>query len=439
MFYALAGSAYNNILSQYNDNPTDPTAYIHNTTQLVDTLIDTTAPPTNVTLDAIGSEAADALANGPGNWTDSPDTQFLVFPQQGTQYDSFFDSLCGVHNYGAATSNGASVDPFLIFGMEKYPGPGCTPGTSDAADATVVASHEYAEAATDPHADGSGWATDECWLSTFCSWNFNEIGDLCNQTVANIADAISFSAVQKLWDNYANDCVSGHGQDYYSSNTGKHTVQNQILDKYVLLGETSFVIGFPKSEEYPMAGGRVSDFQYGSIYWSSQVTSGAHEVHGWIYNEYQSLGGPGSWVGFPTSDEYGVPGGRATDFQGARIYWADGIGPHEVHGPILDKYVSLGATGSFLGFPTSDQYGVPGGVASDFVGQNATIYYSGDTGAHEVQGLILNTYRNLGGTTSWLGFPTSDEYSVPGGRESDFQHGYIVFNASNNQCTVYSY
>jgi hypothetical protein len=59
--------------------------------------------------------------------------------------------------------------------------------------------------------------------------------------------------------------------------------------------------------------------------------------------------------------------------------------------------------------------------------------------AFEVHGCIFKLYQSLGGTASWLGFPVSDEYDVPGGRRSDFENGYIVWNAQTYVCHAFSH
>lgn len=113
-----------------------------------------------------------------------------------------------------------------------------------------------------------------------------------------------------------------------------------------------------------------------------------------------------------------VTGSTVQWFAGGRIYYSWATSAHEVHGLILNKYLSLGSVNSFVGYPLSDEVAVTGGRASQF--QGANIYYSGATGAHEVHGAILSTYLRLGGTGSRLGLPTSDEHRVTGGRRSNF-------------------
>jgi len=165
--------------------------------------------------------------------------------------------------------------------------------------------------------------------------------------------------------------------------------------------------------------------------------SGAHEVYGMIGAEYRALGGPGSFLGCPTSDEHAVPGGRQSDFAGGIVDWSSATAAHEVHGAILSKYQALGGPGSFLGLPISDEHAVPGGRQSDFAG--GIVDWSSATAAHEVHGAILSKYQALGGPGSTLGFPLSDEQNAPEGppnRQSEFQYASIHWTAASGATTV---
>lgn len=110
------------------------------------------------------------------------------------------------------------------------------------------------------------------------------------------------------------------------------------------------------SEEGPMPDGRgrSRDFKNGSIYWTPE--HGAFEVHGDIRIKWAELGGHGGILGYPVTNELGCgPGeGRFNHFEGGSIYWRADIGPHEVHGPIRDKWAEMGWQDSRLGFPKSD-------------------------------------------------------------------------------------
>ena len=75
-----------------------------------------------------------------------------------------------------------------------------------------------------------------------------------------------------------------------------------------------------------------------------------------------------SWIGNPKdegagADEGPLPDGRGRvrDFDNGSIYWSPETGAHEVHGAIRDKWASLGWERSRLGFPTSDERTPPDG------------------------------------------------------------------------------
>jgi uncharacterized protein with LGFP repeats len=54
------------------------------------------------------------------------------------------------------------------------------------------------------------------------------------------------------------------------------------------------------------------------------------------------MGGPASYLGYPTSDEVGAGVGRFSrfEFQGAAITWHPVFGVHEVHGLIGEHFHS---------------------------------------------------------------------------------------------------
>jgi CubicO group peptidase (beta-lactamase class C family) len=93
---------------------------------------------------------------------------------------------------------------------------------------------------------------------------------------------------------------------------------------------------------------------------------------------------------------------------------------------IDDKHAQLGGTTGFLGQPTSAHSTCP-----DLTGRfrhyaGGSIYWHPDTGAHEVHGAILDRWKSLGWELSWLGYPTTDEGPLGNdGRVSHFQNGVI--------------
>jgi hypothetical protein len=251
-----------------------------------------------------------------------------------------------------------------------------------------------------------------------------------------------------------------YGAIFWSAATGAHNVSGPVADEFFLTANEKDAsgqvvqknLGLPTADETSLSGvsgARVSQFQGGTIYWSPW--SGAHVLYGPIAAKYAGVGGPAAY-GLPISDEAdlpGVPGERVTYFQpaqgGRAIYWSAATGAHLVYGVVGAEYVATanerGMDGlvvqKLLGAPTSDEMnvpGVPGARMNTF--QGGTIYFSGSTGAHVVYGAIGAKYMSLGGPTSFLGLPTGDEQSIPGGRACYYQHGKILLTAQGGMQVV---
>ncbi|WP_406632813.1 polysaccharide deacetylase family protein [Pseudarthrobacter quantipunctorum] len=232
------------------------------------------------------------------------------------------------------------------------------------------------------------------------------------------------------------------GSVYWSPGTGAHEVHGAIRGRYLAFGGPAGLLGFPLTDETttPGAAGQYNDFAGGSVYWSPGT--GAHEVHGAIRGRYLAFGGPAGLLGFPLTDETTTSGtaGQYNDFAGGSVYWSPGTGAHEVHGAIRGRYLAFGGPAGLLGFPLTDETGTPDGVGryNHFSGMNASssIYWSPATGAHEVYGAIRARWVALGWERSRLGYPTSGEYGITGGRRSDFQHGSILWHAASGRTDV---
>jgi uncharacterized protein with LGFP repeats len=149
-----------------------------------------------------------------------------------------------------------------------------------------------------------------------------------------------------------------------------------------------------------------------------------------IYRKYLALGGAGGFLSNPTGPESSAPDGygRFREFQGGSIYWTPDTGAHEVHGAILQKWAQLGWERSVLGYPTTDEDVTPDGIGrfNDF--QYGSIYWTPSTGAYEVHGAIRDLWAQLGRETSCLGYPISDEEpssNLGWTRQNRFDHGTI--------------
>ncbi|MGI8717218.1 MAG: LGFP repeat-containing protein, partial [Lapillicoccus sp.] len=119
-------------------------------------------------------------------------------------------------------------------------------------------------------------------------------------------------------------------------------------------GALASAIGFPTTTEVPEARSGVSQtFDNARVWWSA--ATGAHEVHGAIRAFYEAAAGPASFLGFPTSDELASPGGASQVFAGARVWWSATTSAQETHGGIRSVYEQRGGPGSRLGYPTTNE------------------------------------------------------------------------------------
>lgn len=114
---------------------------------------------------------------------------------------------------------------------------------------------------------------------------------------------------------------------------------------------------------------------------------------------------------------------------------------------IYNKWMQVGGENGFLGCARSNENEAgrsPKGTTGHYALFNGGVIIWHLDGAYagrsfEVHGCIASLFQGMGGTNSWLGFPVSDEYSVSGGRRSDFEGGYIFWDAQTSRCQAYKY
>ena len=231
------------------------------------------------------------------------------------------------------------------------------------------------------------------------------------------------------------------GSIYWSPDTGAHEVHGAIRDQWSSLGWEQSVLGYPISDETVTSDGvgRYNAFQGGLIVWSAET--GANEVHGAILDKWGSLGWERSFLGYPLTNESTTPDGvgRFSHFQGGSIYWSPNTGAHEVHGAIRDQWSSLGWEQSVLGYPISDETVTSDGVGRYNAFQGGLIVWSAETGANEVHGAILDKWGSLGWERSFLGYPLTNESTTPDGvgRFSHFQGGSIYWSPNTGAHEVH--
>ncbi|WP_432564965.1 excalibur calcium-binding domain-containing protein [Kineococcus sp. SYSU DK003] len=219
-----------------------------------------------------------------------------------------------------------------------------------------------------------------------------------------------------------------HGAVYWSPASGAWDVSGSFRDLWASTGWENGFLRYPTSGENPIAAGGVhQNYQGGTLYWSP--SSGAHSVSGAFLQLYASTGYENGFLGYPLTQENPARGGMYQRFQGGVAYWSPSTGAHTVSGSFLELYGRLGFEDGCLGFPATQELpSAGGGVYQRF--QGGVAYWSPATGAHALcNGPILDAY----GTTGWeggsLGYPTSEEHAIAGGRRVDFQRGFVEWSA----------
>ncbi|WP_164860685.1 GH25 family lysozyme [Rhodococcus sp. X156] len=223
------------------------------------------------------------------------------------------------------------------------------------------------------------------------------------------------------------------GVVYWSASTGARAVRGAILEQYLALGGPSSPLGLPVTDELSTAdgAGRYNNFASGgALYWSPKT--GAREVRGDIDKKWGALTWEAGPHGYPVTNELGTPDGkgRYNHFQQGSIYWTATTGAQSIRGDIKQKWAALSWEAGVLGYPTTDELGTPDGRGRYNHLQGGSIYWTPTTGAHEVRGAIKQAWSAQGWERGALGYPTSGERAVPGGRQSDFQGGSLFWDAA---------
>lgn len=163
-----------------------------------------------------------------------------------------------------------------------------------------------------------------------------------------------------------------------------------------------------------------------SQYWPTE-----YWVCGAIRDKYNALGAQGSFLLWPTSEELVNPDGfgRRQTFQNGPIYWSAASGAHPVVNHFFAAWQRNGWEGGVLKYPTSDELpAANNGRRQDFQGGTAYWHFNE---AYFVGGAIRDKWNAVGAEGGFLGYPITDEQGTPnGGRFNRFEHGAIYWSAA---------
>lgn len=188
----------------------------------------------------------------------------------------------------------------------------------------------------------------------------------------------------------------------------------------------SGVLGSCLTNEYDMAGGKAQDFESGTAYWSPGT--GAHALYGRIGARYAQMGGATSWLGFPKTGEIETPNGRGrfVHFERGSIYWTPENGAFAIPADMMGAWGKAGYENGDLKFPVGQPKDVRDGIVQEF--ENGVLTRNPGGGHSVVHGAIGAKYKEMGAAESELGFPTSGEISIRGGVFQRFENGHMYWS-----------
>ncbi len=214
------------------------------------------------------------------------------------------------------------------------------------------------------------------------------------------------------------------GTVYVSGSYGVHLVPAGLLALYYdSLNGPAGVLGFPSGSHSSPAGGLSQPYQNGTVFISG--ATGFAYVSGWILDIYKAAGGPAGSMGFPTSGQSIIAGGITQSFQSGTV-WISGAGGVQTLRPVMQAaYTALAGPSGSLGFPTSAETTAAGVTTQQF--QNGVLYSDGTT-AHAVVGWMLDIFKGSGGPQGALGMPLESQRTEAGGIVQRFAKGTVYIS-----------
>jgi DNA-binding beta-propeller fold protein YncE len=198
LFKNLTGSEYQGLLTQYFDS----TGRISSTVTTASYSDEKVKAPEKVTILKLEEEISSAVSLN--KWPIETSAQYFLVTAPGSTYESL--PGCAFHGVTSASANvtGGIVYAFVPYqGDPPYSTNGCVetgnPSKNPVFKTSKSASHEYAEAATDPLIDGS-------WTAS----SGKEISDIC-QALADF-ELPSGAYAQAQYDDHLNSCASADAE-----------------------------------------------------------------------------------------------------------------------------------------------------------------------------------------------------------------------------------
>ncbi len=162
-----------------------------------------------------------------------------------------------------------------------------------------------------------------------------------------------------------------------------------------------------------------------------------------IQERYEAEPALANMLGDPTGNEFSVADGRQRNYEWGSLFWSPETGVHEVHGSILWRYKQLGGPSGSLGFPETDEQhiyfkqDVPDqriGSRNDF--EDGAITWSAETGPKWMNKDFADLLPLH--TFPDLGIPTSDEKVARNGRVLELGEDARIYKTPTGMFTFTS-
>ncbi len=112
-----------------------------------------------------------------------------------------------------------------------------------------------------------------------------------------------------------------NGAIFWRPNQNSYEIHGSLYTKYLQMGLEKSVLGYPTTDVgNAKDGGKYIHFEHGSIYYERSKNT-TYEIDGPIHDKWAELGWEWSHLGYPTSDVRNIAGGKICDFEGGSISW----------------------------------------------------------------------------------------------------------------------
>jgi len=155
----------------------------------------------------------------------------------------------------------------------------------------------------------------------------------------------------------------------------------------------------------------------------------------------RAAGGPLGPLGAAQGEPYQVgQDGLAQDFAGGKIFYSPTTGASVLTGQVLAKYESVGGPGGDLGFPTGSEadggLGAESKIARFSAEDKPVIFWTPDHGAVIVRGAMAAAWDRLGGARGVLGAPQADQTEDGNSVTQRFTGGAVSYDRSTKKFTT---